>query len=107
MSYNRCNQVATFSFWTSLFLFTTLSMSCTINSKEPAIQQPCHAEWFQLVEQRYQSGDGQGHGPDLGSLEWRSTIEFKIGIRDDPSVPSLESEQWCAYINEHYIQRAP
>ena len=91
----------------SLCLFAFLSMSCASDSKEPAIQQSCDAEWFQLVEQRYQSNDEQGHGPDLGSSEWRSTIEFKIGIRDDPSVPSLESEQWCTYINQYYIQRAP
>ena len=44
------------------------------------------------------TGDGQGHGPDLGSSEWRSVIEFKLGIRGDPSVPPRNSELWCAYI---------
>ena len=44
-------------------------------------------------------GDGHGHGPDLGSLEWRSAVEFKLGIRDDPAVPAPDSEAWCAHID--------
>ena len=49
---------------------------------------------------RLVTGDGQGHGPDIGSDEWRSVVEFKLGIRDDPSTPTRDSEDWCAYIDE-------
>ncbi len=57
-----------------------------------------------LVEDRFPTGDGQGHGPDIGSLEWRSVVEFKLGIRGDPAIPPLESDQWCAYVDEHFIE---
>ena len=57
-----------------------------------------------MVEQQIATGDGQGHGPDPGSAEWRSTVEFKLGIRDDPAVPPLDSNQWCHYINERFIK---
>jgi hypothetical protein len=46
------------------------------------------------------TGDGQGHGPDIGSDEWRSVVEFKLGIRGNPAVPSRASREWCHYIDE-------
>jgi hypothetical protein len=61
---------------------------------------PCSAEWQQWVESRLTTGDAHGHGPDIGSAEWQSVVEFKLGIRDDPSVPSRESDEWCRYIDE-------
>jgi hypothetical protein len=41
-----------------------------------------------------------GHGPDIGSLEWQSVIEFKLGLRGDPDVPPRGSQRWCAYIDQ-------
>ncbi|AWL10711.1 hypothetical protein HMF8227_00203 [Saliniradius amylolyticus] len=64
----------------------------------------CNESWYQLVESLIPTGDGQGHGPDYGSEEWRSVIEFRLGIREDESVPALTSPQWCAYIHRNYIQ---
>ncbi|NOR70381.1 MAG: hypothetical protein GQ532_11935 [Methylomarinum sp.] len=65
--------------------------------------QACTNDWLLQVEKDVLTGDGQGHGPDIGSLEWRSVIEFKLGIRNDPKVPPKESPQWCNYINENFI----
>ncbi len=65
--------------------------------------QACTNDWFLQIEKEILTGDGQGHGPEIGSLEWRSVIEFKFGIRNDPKVPPMESTQWCNYINEHFI----
>ncbi|MEQ6890264.1 hypothetical protein ABE957_16450 [Halomonas sp. CS7] len=48
---------------------------------------PCSAAWVALVEARLGTGDGRGHGLDLGSGEWRSVVEFRLGIRDDPAAP--------------------
>ena len=66
--------------------------------------QVCTDEWYQFVEEHISTGDGQGHGPDLGSSEWRSVVEFKLGIRDDPKVPPIDSAQWCCYINERVVR---
>ena len=66
--------------------------------------RPCSSEWYSQVEKKITTGDSQGHGPDPGSLEWRSVIEFKLGIRKSSEVPSLETEQWCIYIHEHFIE---
>ena len=41
-----------------------------------------------------------GHGPDIGSEEWKSVIEFKLGIRGNPDVPDRNSSQWCDYIDK-------
>lgn len=62
--------------------------------------QPCTAPWQEYVEAQLQTGDSEGHGPDLGSLEWRSVVEFKLGIRGDPAIPSRETDEWCTYIDQ-------
>ena len=35
--------------------------------------------WSVWVEARYPVGDAEGHGPDIGSAEWRAAVEEKIG----------------------------
>ena len=83
-----------------------VNLGCAGTSRNQETAQDCTDEWFQIVENQISSGDGQGHGPDIGSLEWRQVVEFKLGIRDDSSVPPVESQQWCNYINEHFIKHA-
>ncbi|MGS0680513.1 hypothetical protein ACVBIL_05040 [Shewanella sp. 125m-7] len=65
--------------------------------------QGCDHAWFEKVEQQIITGDGEGHGPDIGSMEWRSVVEFKLGIRGNESNPSLNSDLWCDYIDKRYI----
>ena len=77
--------------------------SCATTSESTGTDVLCSNEWYLLVEQRVSTGDGQGHGPDLGSIEWRSTVEFKLGVRGKPEVPPVASTQWCSYINKNYI----
>jgi hypothetical protein len=85
----------------SLLVFgVVVSFGCTGTINTQAAIEPCTMEWFSFVEAKVPTGDGQGHGPDVGSMEWRSVIEFRLGIRGDSSVPSLDSNQWCSYINE-------
>lgn len=60
---------------------------------------PCTAQWYQFVEHKLVSGDGQGHGPDIGSDEWKSVIEFKLGIRGQSGLPDRDSEDWCRLID--------
>lgn len=67
---------------------------------EPEVQPQlfCSNEWLQYVEGQIISGDNQGHGPDIGSLEWQSVIEFKLGLVNDSALPSKSTAQWCEYI---------
>lgn len=92
--------------------FSVVAAGCTTvgDSKvEPVLDlsvgpQTCSSEWFTKVDDKIVTGDGQGHGPDLGSLEWRSVIEFRLGIRGDSSIPARNSEQWCEYIDTNFIK---
>lgn len=68
-------------------------------------QNGCNLAWFNKVEEQISTGDGQGHGPDLGSLEWRSVVEFKLGIRGNESNPELGSDLWCDYIDKQYMSQ--
>jgi hypothetical protein len=63
-------------------------------------QIQCSDVWYQQVEAQITSGDGQGHGPDIGGNEWQSVVEFKLGVRGDKSVPQRSTDEWCAFIDE-------
>lgn len=67
--------------------------------------EPCSDAWNRYVEQRLVSGDGQGHGPDIGSDEWKGVIEFRLGVRGQPDVPARDSEAWCRYIDRLLRER--
>jgi uncharacterized protein len=67
----------------------------------------CSDAWYRMIDAKVPSGDGQGHGPDVGSEEWKSVIEFKLGIRGKPNVPPRDSEGWCRYIGQQVAARGP
>lgn len=60
----------------------------------------CSDSWYQWVERQLPTGDGQGHGPDRGSEEWQSVVEFRLGVRGQAQVPARKTEAWCHYINQ-------
>jgi uncharacterized protein len=60
----------------------------------------CTESWYRSIDEKVATSDGQGHGPDVGSDEWKSVIEFKFGIRDKADVPSRDNESWCQYIDQ-------
>ena len=60
---------------------------------------PCSDEWNRFVDKKIVSGDGQGHGPDLGSDEWKGVVEFKLGIRGQAGWPARNSDDWCQLID--------
>jgi hypothetical protein len=64
----------------------------------------CSEPWLRDIEAQLQTGDSEGHGPDLGSLEWRSVVEFKLDIRGDPAIPARESDEWCEFIDETILK---
>ncbi|WP_299803561.1 hypothetical protein [uncultured Shewanella sp.] len=85
----------------------TTEKAISVNDKSvyerPDIQA-CEPAWFEKAAQQIITGDGHGHGPDLGSLEWRSVVEFRLGIRGNNELPELDSDLWCDYIDTHYLK---
>ncbi|MDT8880549.1 lysozyme inhibitor LprI family protein [Halomonas saccharevitans] len=93
--------------WMAILLLAAAAQSQASDddaSPDPA-PMPCSAAWVSQIEARLGTGDGRGHGPDPGSEEWRSVVEFRLDIRDDPSVPSRESEAWCRHVDQRLRDR--
>lgn len=89
-----------------LYLVILTMVGCSQNSVSPGLGDPCSASWLQAVESRVVTGDGHGHGPDIGSQEWRSVVEFKLGVRDNPAIPPRDRKEWCNYIDELIVDHA-
>ena len=81
-------------------------MGCSQNAAPRTLPEPCSENWLELVESKLGTGDGQGHGPDIGSMEWRSVIEFKLGLRGSNALPERGSKEWCDYIDRHTFKNA-
>ncbi|MEE4243280.1 MAG: MliC family protein [Desulfopila sp.] len=60
----------------------------------------CSDSWEKFIEAHVPTGDGKGHGPDPGSDEWKSVVEFKLGISDRADIPDPKSESWCRHIDQ-------
>jgi len=97
------NQTLTVTF---TILFFAIITGCSVLEDKEHNTNVCSDDWYALVEKQIFTGDGRGHGPDVGSIEWRSVVEFKLGIRGSKKNPSIESQQWCNYINDYYINTA-
>lgn len=65
----------------------------------------CSAEWFHYVEGQLHSLDQEGHGPDLGSTEWQSVVEFKLDLVKQSDIPKKSTPQWCEYIQIQLNER--
>ena len=72
---------------------------CGQIAEVPSSTDPCSENWLQRVESSLSTGDEQGHGPDIGSQEWRATVEFRLGIRGSSALPARDSSEWCSYID--------
>lgn len=62
--------------------------------------EPCSSEWNAWLDDQVVTSDEQGHGPDVGSDEWRSVVEFRLGVRDAADLPQRSSKDWCHYVEE-------
>ena len=79
----------------------TAATSDVHHSANSDVHQPaevCSTLRHNFIESKVATGDGQGHGPDTGSFEWHSVVEFKLGVRGDAQVPERGSSQWCEFV---------
>lgn len=67
--------------------------------------EPCSAQWQTYVDKTLITGDGQGHGPDLGSDEWKSVVEFKLKVRGQKNVPARDSKEWCLFVDKLLVSK--
>lgn len=83
-----------------LFAILVALSSCVHTLETGGSTTLCTPQWYSAVEANVGTGDGAGHGPDPGSEEWRSTVEFRLGVRGSSEVPGRKSVEWCEYIDQ-------
>jgi uncharacterized protein len=86
-----------------LILALTAGAALSANNdgkSSPPTEALCSNAWYRSIEEKVPTGDGRGHGPDVGSDEWKSVVEFKLGIRGQPDVPRRDSQAWCRHIDQ-------
>lgn len=84
----------------SSFDFDSVREEAKALSEEKTKTSSCSMEWFKYVESQVLSQDQQGHGPDIGSEEWQSVIEFKLGLDKVANKPDKLSPEWCKFIQQ-------
>jgi len=82
----------------TLAVLLMAASGASLASAEPGA--PCSDEWNRYVDEKVVTGDGQGHGPDPGSDEWKGVVEFKLGIRGQAGLPGRDSDDWCRLIDQ-------
>lgn len=83
----------------ALLVATGVLMACSRGEPPSGSSAECTDEFYREIDRQVETGDGQGHGPDVGSDEWKSVVEFKLGIRGATDVPPRSSEAWCRHID--------
>ncbi|RAP58306.1 lysozyme inhibitor LprI family protein [Oleiagrimonas sp. MCCC 1A03011] len=71
----------------------------------PSPTQVCTPAWYHWVDRNVSTRDAQQHGPDVGSAEWQSALEFRLGLRGDANLPARGSKAWCQAIDARVRQR--
>lgn len=62
------------------------------------LKPPCERPRQDLIEEALQTSDGMGHGPDIGSGEWHSVVEMRLGVRESSDLPDHGTNDWCTYM---------
>lgn len=70
----------------------------SLHDSQTDLSEPCSDATLAMIAQQVPTGDGLGHGPDTGSEEWHSVVEFRLGVRGDASVPARHTRRWCRFI---------
>jgi uncharacterized protein len=92
-----------------VFIISVAICSQAINNNRSSMAAGtlCSNSWNRFIEETVPTSDSQGHGPDVGSDEWKSVIEFKLGIRNNPNLPDRDSEAWCRHIDQMVLEKSP
>jgi hypothetical protein len=71
--------------------FSALALFCLVETTDipkPPTTKPCTESWFLYLETHYfPTADDEGHGPDLGDLDWFSIFERKAKLPDGSGLP--------------------
>lgn len=92
--------------WIGILCLIAATSACAHEHANPDNLGACSKAWQEHIDRTLQTGDGQGHGPDIGSGEWKSVVEFKLGLRGQPNIPDRDSQDWCHYIDKALHQRS-
>lgn len=94
-----------------LFSVTMLLSGCQLRTENdanspalPTTPALGSADWQQWVDTNIQSGDGQGHGPDIGSEEWCGTIDHRIFRGSTGLTPC--SDEWNQKVTEVILKKS-
>lgn len=71
-----------------------LQACASLNDSSADSVEPCSDKTLVMIEHQAPIGEGLGHGSDIGSDEWRSVVEFRLGVRGDASVPPRNTRPW-------------
>lgn len=88
---------------TPSLLLLALSAVC-LNATAEA-DPPCPADRLAAIDRHGTPHDSRGHGPDPGSEEWASTVEWQLGLRGQADLPARGSLAWCGRIEAALQQR--
>ncbi len=54
--------------------------------------------WYALVEAKFPTSDGHGHGPDYGSQEWCDVVYFRMHGKH-AAEPVACDQQWLEFVD--------
>lgn len=78
------------------FVVLAWLVATTSIPRTPTVQ-PCSPEWFSYLNSHYgNTSDEEGHGPDLGDVEWFNAFERQAKLSDSYSLSS--NSQRCQFI---------
>ncbi len=82
-----------------LFIFYLQITACSSKlSERSELDDVCSKETIESIERQLKTSDAQGHGPDIGSSEWFSVVERRLGIEGDATIPDKDTKAWCDYV---------
>ncbi|MCF6313656.1 MAG: hypothetical protein L3J39_14515 [Verrucomicrobiales bacterium] len=63
-------------------------------------------EWALWADKLHATGDGQGHGPDVGSDEWAQVLDRQLNISDQSGHgPDVGSVEWRSAVEARLLKR--
>ena len=83
---------------TITILLLLLTVCSAVSNNETRAPIPCAEEALLSIERQVTSSDSEGHGPDVGSQEWHSVVEFHLGVRGDKNIPVKGTKKWYDFV---------